>query len=133
MQSETITVQENTAQYRETYYGGVYNRFRKNRVAVVSFFVLSLIVLGCVFVPVFSPYRMESTGMERRELPPSGEHLLGTDRIGRDLLTRLFYGGGGPPAGVTTLLITHGLEEARELTGPGRPPTMKSIDKEAAL
>ena len=39
----------------------------------------------------------------------------------------------GLPAGVINLLITHCVEEARERYGPGRPPTMKSIDKEAAL
>jgi DnaD/phage-associated family protein len=39
----------------------------------------------------------------------------------------------GLPAGVIYLLITHCVEEARERYGPGRPPTMKAIDKEAAL
>jgi len=80
-------------QHRETYWGGVFSRFRKNRMAVISFFVLLIIVLGCIFVPILSPYRIESYEIERRDMPPSASHLLGTDKIGRDLLTRLFYGG----------------------------------------
>ena len=39
----------------------------------------------------------------------------------------------GLPAGVINLLITHCVEESRERYGPGRPPTMKAIDKEAAM
>ena len=88
-----VTRVENIEQYRETYWGGVFNRFRKNHVAVISFFVLAAIVLACVFVPMLSPYSMFGTSMMERELPPSMQHLFGTDRIGRDLFTRLFYGG----------------------------------------
>ena len=79
--------------YQQTYWGSVFHRFRQNRVAVVSFFVLLAIVLACVFVPILSPFRIEGTAMDARELPPNATHWLGTDRIGRDLFTRLFYGG----------------------------------------
>ena len=89
----TTVMHDSVDKYRETYWSGVFHRFRKNHVAMVSFFVLSAIILACIFVPIISPYRMESTAMTSRELPPSATHLLGTDRIGRDLLTRLFYGG----------------------------------------
>jgi len=88
-----VTVAETAAQYRETYWGSVFRRFRKNRIAVISLILLTAIVLACVFVPILSPYRMESTAMDRRDLPPSAEHWLGTDQIGRDRFTRLFYGG----------------------------------------
>jgi len=95
MQADTAPTEhiENIDQYRQTFWGSVFHHFRKNRVAVVSLCVLTVIVLACVLVPLLSPYSMESTGMDRRELPPSAQHLLGTDRIGRDLFTRLFYGG----------------------------------------
>ena len=82
-----------TDTYRETYWGSVFRRFRKNRVAMVSFILLTIIVLACVFVPIISPYSMYGTGMDRRELPPNNQHWLGTDQIGRDLFTRLFDGG----------------------------------------
>jgi len=79
----------------ETYWQNVFRRISRNKLAVVSFFMLSTIVLLCIFVPVFSPYSMESTRLDDaiRDQPPSASHWLGTDKIGRDLFTRLFYGG----------------------------------------
>ena len=79
----------------ESYWKSVLRRFCKNKLAVVSFFMLSIIVLMCIFVPILSPYSIEGTRLdaEIRDQPPSRDHWLGTDKIGRDLFTRLFYGG----------------------------------------
>jgi len=79
----------------ESYWKNVFRRFRRNRMAVVSFFILSIIVLMCLFVPILSPYTIEGTRLDAsiRDQPPSAAHWLGTDKIGRDLFTRLFYGG----------------------------------------
>lgn len=68
-------------------------RFSKNRVAVISLVVLVVIVLACVFVPLLSPFKMESTALDERDSVPNAKHWLGTDKIGRDLFTRLFYAG----------------------------------------
>lgn len=76
-----------------SYWGGVLYRMRKNRLAMISLYVLSVIVLACIFVPMFSPFSMEVTDLTRSELPPNSVNWLGTDKIGRDLFTRLFYGG----------------------------------------
>ena len=70
----------------------VVKHFLKNKMAVTASFVLLAIVLACIFVPVFSPYAMESTGGTGNQ-PPNTKHWFGTDQIGRDLFTRLFYGG----------------------------------------
>ncbi|MCL2867688.1 MAG: ABC transporter permease [Clostridia bacterium] len=86
-------VPETESQAAETFWGGVFHRFVRNRVAMVSFFILLAIVLACIFVPIISPYGMESIDMSQIKLPPNAEHPLGTDDIGRDLLVRLFYGG----------------------------------------
>ena len=64
---------------------------RENRLAVISAAVILIFVLGAVFAPWLTPYSYEEiTGM--RLAPPSGEHLLGTDEVGRDVLTRMLYG-----------------------------------------
>lgn len=76
-----------------SYWGGVLYRMRKNRLAMISLYVLAVIVLACIFVPLVSPFSMEVTDLNRSELPPNGTNWLGTDKIGRDLFTRLFYGG----------------------------------------
>lgn len=76
-----------------TYWGNVFNRLWKNKLAMVSFFILLALVLACIFVPVFSSTEMYTTSVADRNQPPSSEHLLGTDKLGRDLFTRLFYAG----------------------------------------
>ncbi len=52
-----------------------------------------VLILACLLVPELSPYSMYGTNTAEGKQPPSWAHPLGTDPIGRDLLTRLFYGG----------------------------------------
>lgn len=70
----------------------VWRRLKKNKVAMVSMFVLLLIFLIAVFAPLLAPYSFEETHTERPLEGSSKEFLLGTDRIGRDVLSRLLYG-----------------------------------------
>lgn len=93
MDTNVESVQNINPRIERTYWGSVLYRFRKNRLAMVSLVVLTCIVLACVFVPLISPHSMESTNLMARDLPPSSEHWLGTDKIGRDLFTRMFYAG----------------------------------------
>ncbi len=56
--------------------------------------LLAVIVLFCVVYPFVSPYDPTTPNFTQPPLaPPSGTHLLGTDNFGRDILTRLAYGG----------------------------------------
>lgn len=50
-------------------------------------------VLFCFAGPLFSPYSLIQTQIESALQPPSTQHFLGTDSVGRDILTRLMYGG----------------------------------------
>jgi len=70
-----------------------WQRFRKNRVAVVGASLFIIIVLAVIFVPVISPYEISEFNLADKELPPSSKHWLGTDEQGRDVLLRLFMGG----------------------------------------
>ncbi len=65
---------------------------RENRTAVVSFFLILLMILAAVFAPLLTPYGENEMDLMHRLSPPSAEHLLGTDEGGRDLLTRLLFG-----------------------------------------
>jgi oligopeptide transport system permease protein len=70
-------------------------RFRANRIAVVSVFLLALIVLACCFGPYLLPFAPDDADFEAVSLPPdlSSGHYLGTDELGRDLLARTLTGG----------------------------------------
>ncbi len=65
---------------------------RQNKLAVISAVVILLFVLGAIFAPVLTPYEFDQQDVINRLAPPSAEHLLGTDELGRDVLTRLLYG-----------------------------------------
>ncbi len=66
---------------------------RENKLAVISAAVILLIVLGAIFAPLLTPYSYSDMDLMHRLSPPSPDHLLGTDEGGRDILTRLLYGG----------------------------------------
>ena len=60
---------------------------------VISIIVLALIILCCIVAPLISPYSPTEQNLADSLAKPSMQHLLGADKVGRDLLTRLFYGG----------------------------------------
>jgi peptide/nickel transport system permease protein len=68
-------------------------RFRSSPVGVASAAFLLLLVLAGLFAPWVSPHDPLVQDVLHRRLPPfSPDHLLGTDNLGRDVLTRLLYG-----------------------------------------
>ncbi len=71
----------------------IFKRFRRHRLAMVGVVILSLIVLASVFAPVLSPYDPNRVNLSQRSQPPSLQHWFGTDRTGRDVLTRVLYAG----------------------------------------
>ncbi|MGW6456250.1 ABC transporter permease [Streptomyces sp. NPDC055078] len=67
-------------------------RFLRDPVAVASLVCLVLLILAAAFAPVLTSYDPIAQNLQSRLRPPSGEHLLGTDELGRDQLSRLLYG-----------------------------------------
>ncbi len=67
-------------------------RFLRNRPAVASVFVLSIIVVLAVFAPVLERHPFDRMALRERSSPPSAQHWLGTDRIGRDVWSRTIHG-----------------------------------------
>src|SRR4051794_41562649 len=89
------------------YWRSVFYRLRHDPVTLAFAAVVLLIVLAAIFAPLiapFDPYKESIVG----RLKPFGwrGHLLGTDELGRDMLSRLIYGGRGAPLfGVVPVLI----------------------------
>ena len=70
----------------------VWHRLKKNKAAIVSLFVIIFIILVAIFAGFIAPYPYDKQDYSASFAPPSAEHLLGTDRLGRDLLSRIIYG-----------------------------------------
>lgn len=68
-------------------------RFMKNKLAVISIFVLLFIILVVVFAPLLTEHNPTKSNLTLIERPPSDEHILGNDSSGRDNFARLLYGG----------------------------------------
>ncbi|MBO4326033.1 MAG: ABC transporter permease [Clostridia bacterium] len=69
----------------------VWHQLKKNKGAVISLVVIVAIVIVAILAPVIAPYSYDATGEKGFEAP-SREHLLGTDKLGRDIFSRIIYG-----------------------------------------
>ena len=86
----------NEALPRRSYRSGVrlaVGQFLGNRVAAVGFVCLALICLAAVFAPLVAPYDPIQIKLSDKLVPPSAQHWLGTDYFGRDVLSRIIWGG----------------------------------------
>ncbi|HQH51982.1 MAG TPA: ABC transporter permease subunit [Candidatus Hydrogenedentes bacterium] len=68
-------------------------RLRKNRLAVGGLIALSALVVLSLLTPWIAPYGYEEQDLALGASPPSPGHWFGTDLLGRDLFTRMLYGG----------------------------------------
>lgn len=68
-------------------------RFCKNKTAVIGLVLFVVLVFLAVFAVAISPSAYDQIDMTARLQSPSSAHLFGTDQLGRDLLSRILYGG----------------------------------------
>ncbi len=75
-----------------TYWHDVWQRFRRNPLAMGGLVFIVLMALASIIIPQFSPYSYDGFFFKSRNLWPSWEHLCGTDKMGRDIFIRILYG-----------------------------------------
>ena len=69
-----------------------FRRLTQNRAAMIGGVTILALIILAVFAPWIAPYSYSYQNLDVGASPPSAEHLLGTDVLGRDLLSRLLYG-----------------------------------------
>lgn len=69
-----------------------WNKLRKNKLAVTGLTIIMTMSLAAIFAPFLTNYSPNTIDLGSRLLPPSSDHLLGTDKLGRDVLSRLLFG-----------------------------------------
>lgn len=70
---------------------GVWRRLRRQRLAMLSLAFIVAMVLVAVFADLIAPYDPNAQDLKNVMANPSAEHLLGTDQVGRDVLSRLMH------------------------------------------
>ena len=67
-------------------------RLTRNKAAMFGAFILIILIASAALAPWIAPYSYSFQNLELGASPPSSEHFLGTDVLGRDLLSRILYG-----------------------------------------
>jgi len=70
-----------------------WKRFKKNKLACVSLLIILVMVMSSLLAPILSPYSYDEPTDVALRMPLSAGHILGTDDLTRDVLSRLLYGG----------------------------------------
>jgi oligopeptide transport system permease protein len=86
------TLLADTVQGRSLWQDAI-TRLRKNHLAMAGLVILIIMVVVALLTPWIAPYSYEVQDLDLGASPPSAAHWLGTDTFGRDLLTRVMYGG----------------------------------------
>lgn len=82
------------------------NQSRRNPLMIVGIAICLLWILISLTAPVISPYGPLQQNMVNRLQPPGGDYAMGTDQLGRDVLTRVLYGGRiSLPAGLLVIVV----------------------------
>ncbi len=77
---------------KKSYWMGVWERFIKNRLAVLGLVILGCLILLAIFAPQIAPYGIDEQNSKTRFLAPCAQFLFGTDNFGRDIFSRVIYG-----------------------------------------
>lgn len=71
---------------------GFVRKFRRNTKAEIGLLLVAFVIVVAIFAPLLAPYPMNETNMSERTEPPSLEHPMGTDDLGRDIFSRIILG-----------------------------------------
>lgn len=72
----------------------------RKRLALLALIYITVFYLAGIFAPLLAPYSHREQNLDRALQPPSRQHIFGTDRLGRDMLSRVLY------AARTTVVVT---------------------------
>ena len=83
---------ETKSKKKKSRFSEIWHRLKKNKAAMISLFVIAFIVLVAIFANFIAPYPYDAQDYTKSFAPPSWDNLLGCDKLGRDLFSRIVYG-----------------------------------------
>jgi len=78
---------------RRSFFAETFASLRKDPLGIMGLVIIVLILLATIFASILSPYDPLEVDVYNRLASPTWQHWLGTDQLGRDVLTRVLYGG----------------------------------------
>ena len=78
---------------KQTQFAQIMGRLRKNKVAMGGLIVLIIIILAAIFAPWIAPYDPNYMDYSALYQTPCAAHIMGCDNLGRDIFSRIIYGG----------------------------------------
>ncbi len=73
-------------------FADMWRRFKRNKLAMAGLVVVAVLVVAAIVQPFISPYDPYDQNLMNTLAPPGGDHIMGTDALGRDLFSELLYG-----------------------------------------
>lgn len=77
----------------ETQASIIWENFKRHKIAVIASITFMILAVACFAAPLIAPYKFDAINLSAIRRPPSVGNWMGTDDLGRDLYTRILYGG----------------------------------------
>ncbi len=90
---DKIKAKEEAGQLKNKGGNRALRKLLNNKLAVIGIIIFSIIILSSIFAPFITKYDPLAVDMKSVLKEPSVEHILGTDKVGRDVFSRILYGG----------------------------------------
>lgn len=78
---------------KQTSFSIFLNRFMQQKAAVICLCIVVVLIIACYAAPLIAPYPYDEINSKALHQGPSWQHLFGTDDMGRDIFSRILYGG----------------------------------------
>src|SRR3954451_3317329 len=85
-------IELNVAHKSRSLWIDAWQRLLRNKAALVALVLIAVFGLVALFAPLVAPYSYEAQDLDHTSQPPTTQHLMGTDQLGRDVFSRLVYG-----------------------------------------
>lgn len=74
-------------------WAAAWKRLRRNKLAMIGMVIVIVLILASIFAGIVAPYDYAEQDLKNKFADPSLAHICGTDNYGRDILSRIIYGG----------------------------------------
>ena len=90
---DKLREREETGKSRKGIQNRALSKMLSNKLAVIGFIFVSIVIISSIIAPLICKYDPQKVNLRMILKPPSSEHILGTDKVGRDVYARIIYGG----------------------------------------